>query len=85
MFSRRGEVYQASKCKLLHHQTLLTIVGIKNTTRVMMSDDRIYDLPDDQESIATAADSIDRWRDQRLTILVVRFSSESAQATTLLE
>ena len=51
----------------------------------MMSDDRIYDLPDDQESIATVADSIDRWRDQRLTILVVRFSSKSAQATTLLE
>lgn len=48
-----------------------------------MLDDRIYNLPDDPESIATVADSIDRWRDQRLTILVVRFSSESAQATTL--
>lgn len=82
-FSRRGGVYQASKCKLLHHQTLLTIAVIQNTIKVMMSDDRVYNLHDDQESIATITDSIDRWQDQRLTILVVRFSSERAQATTL--
>lgn len=63
MFSRRGGVYQASKCRLLHHQTLLTLAGIKKTIRVMMSDDRVYNLPEAQESIATVADSIDRWRD----------------------
>lgn len=28
-----------------------------------MSDDRVYNLPEAQESIATVADSIDRWRD----------------------
>lgn len=38
-----------------------------------MSEDRVYDLPDDQESIATVADSIDG-EGQRFTILVFRFS-----------
>lgn len=28
-----------------------------------MSDDRVYNLPEAQESIATVADSINRWRD----------------------
>lgn len=55
MFSRRGGVYQASKCKLLHHLTLLQT----SKHKFMMSEDRVYDLPDDQESIATVADSID--------------------------